>query len=336
MTKVMSTRNNQDNHYLNNLYVHLLGKLSNLMNHNYREKRGLIDGLGTIIKFIAGNPDANDLNQIQKSIQILQNNDVSVFKNINETIDKIEIRLNSIRKDLGILYDLSYTNKINLDILTSLILFEDIVNMLELGITLARPGVAYRDIFDNINDDKVDSIFVYTAQNIIHFVAKVAILKSKGNAYNIIPFPNPDGQILETHYPIILIKDAWYAYPNTAQCKKKEKTLVCHQIWWKDGNRTPDCIHQALYTKKNHTCAITRLLENEAIETVGDGTFLLFSKNTQRIKIVCNETYYEIIKGPYKLQLEPGCELTMASFHTKVISKITSLTKKRSSKSKCI
>nr|XP_034839327.1 uncharacterized protein LOC117995420 [Maniola hyperantus] len=327
MTKVMSTRDNQDNHYLNNLYVHLLGKLSNLMNHNNRKKRELIDGLGTVIKFITGNTDANDLKHIQKSIKLLQNNEISIYQNINETINKIDIRLSSIRRDLRKLYEISYTNKVNLDILISFIIFEDIVNMLELGITLAKPRIAYRDIFDSINEDEVDSILVYTAQNVIHFVAKVAILKLRGNAYNIIPFPNPDGQILEVQFPIILIKDAWYAYPNTAQCKKKEKSLMCYQIWWKDRSKTPDCIHQALYTKNNHTCTTTKLLEDESIETIDNGIFLLFSKNIQRVKIICNETHYEIIKGPYKLQLEPGCELIMASLHTKVILKSASLYK---------
>lgn len=83
----MATRITTDNYYLNNLYTHLVGRLSNLMNHNkIRGKRGLMDGLGAVVKFITGNPNANDLKQINESIEKLQNNQQVLLDNLNETI----------------------------------------------------------------------------------------------------------------------------------------------------------------------------------------------------------------------------------------------------------
>lgn len=299
--------------------MHLLGRLSHLMGPTSRTKRGLIDGLGTVVKFIAGNPDANDLKQIERDISILKENQQILNNNMNETITKVEIRMISIRKDLEKLFESVSRNKANVDILTNLVLIEDIINILELGVTLAKPGIACKDIFDESQD--VESIIVYTAHNIIHFVAKIAELKTiGGNAYNIIPFPNSQGQILDIQKSTILIKDSWYAYPNDQQCRRKDQSIECRHVWWKDATKTPDCIHQALHLKSNYTCLTMTVPENEIIEAIGDGRFLLFSKERQRATIKCIEAHYENIEGSHILQLEPGCELTLASFSTKVIT----------------
>lgn len=47
-------------------------KLSSLMTK--RTKRGLIDGMGHAIKFITGNMDANDAQEINRQIGELQSN----------------------------------------------------------------------------------------------------------------------------------------------------------------------------------------------------------------------------------------------------------------------
>lgn len=52
----------------------------------YRVKRGLIDGLGTIIKSISGNLDANDAIHYDQAIFDLQNNQKSVVQKLNKEI----------------------------------------------------------------------------------------------------------------------------------------------------------------------------------------------------------------------------------------------------------
>lgn len=51
---------------------------------NYKEKRALIDGLGTIIKYISGNPDNNDLIEINKNLESLFKTQGIVAKQINK------------------------------------------------------------------------------------------------------------------------------------------------------------------------------------------------------------------------------------------------------------
>lgn len=49
-----------------------------------RYKRGLIDGLGTVIKQISGNMDHNDTLEINEQIRQLQDNELLIKNNVNE------------------------------------------------------------------------------------------------------------------------------------------------------------------------------------------------------------------------------------------------------------
>ena len=82
---------------------------------NKRVKRGLINGLGTVIKYIFGNPDANDLEKINNYLNLLEqqrqkdivtfNNTITIInkisKNINNNTDIINRNLQNISTTLG-------------------------------------------------------------------------------------------------------------------------------------------------------------------------------------------------------------------------------------------
>lgn len=78
-------------------------KLTSLQPH--RQKRGLINALGTVVKYIAGNPDQEDLEIIQHSLGTLQNQENKLVNNqmrqikINNSFqDRINNVTNTIRK----------------------------------------------------------------------------------------------------------------------------------------------------------------------------------------------------------------------------------------------
>ncbi|KAL7307834.1 hypothetical protein TKK_0000154 [Trichogramma kaykai] len=62
-----------------------------------RTKRGLINGLGSVIKFIFGNPDADDLECIINQINLLENQRLRETKALNESI----IIINEISKNMN-------------------------------------------------------------------------------------------------------------------------------------------------------------------------------------------------------------------------------------------
>ena len=81
-----------------------------IMPSNMRTKRGLINGLGTAIKYIFGNPDANDLEKINNYLNSLQhqqqenvftlNKSISVINTISKQINNNTNIINENLKDM--------------------------------------------------------------------------------------------------------------------------------------------------------------------------------------------------------------------------------------------
>lgn len=61
-------------------------KLNSLIPH--RAKRGLMNALGTAIKFVAGNPDNDDLEILQQSLGVLQTQENKLANNQGRQIHK--------------------------------------------------------------------------------------------------------------------------------------------------------------------------------------------------------------------------------------------------------
>lgn len=78
------------------IYKRVRDKLINLHPRgHYRNKRGLIDGLGTAIKFVTGNMDANDAHRINNILKHLQNNQNTIQEQIR---NQYSINNNLIRQ----------------------------------------------------------------------------------------------------------------------------------------------------------------------------------------------------------------------------------------------
>lgn len=65
--------------------------------HNHRNKRALINALGTIIKTISGNLDNEDAERYNKAIINLQNNQKNIIKKVNQHISLNKILIDNLR-----------------------------------------------------------------------------------------------------------------------------------------------------------------------------------------------------------------------------------------------
>lgn len=84
----------------------LLNKIHNLLPH--RTKRGLINGLGTTIKFITGNLDATDAQEINQQIEQLKKQNDQITDNLQNTSllnTQIVDRLNNLTKHINMQQD---------------------------------------------------------------------------------------------------------------------------------------------------------------------------------------------------------------------------------------
>lgn len=77
-------------------------KLHKIINPN-KVKRGLINGLGSIVKFITGNLDQDDLNNINKNIEILSKNENKLNQRISQSITLFSKVTNKFYNELKII-----------------------------------------------------------------------------------------------------------------------------------------------------------------------------------------------------------------------------------------
>lgn len=153
-----------------NLYKLIIEKLNNIIPK--KEKRGIINGLGTVVKFITGNMDANDASRIDKIFNHMkteQNNIKSQINNQysvnNELIKQFNSIVKHIQKNDVLFRDKiiniieksnNITNEINIihikDILNQLILtYYSILNLLndiENSLTFCSLGAMHPSIIN--------------------------------------------------------------------------------------------------------------------------------------------------------------------------------------------
>lgn len=76
-----------------------------LQKFNYRSKRGLINGLGSVIKYITGNPDDQDLIKISENLESLYNSQGKIIKQINSQTSFANLITNRYSKDLKAIHE---------------------------------------------------------------------------------------------------------------------------------------------------------------------------------------------------------------------------------------
>lgn len=182
-----------------------------------RIKRGLINGLGSIIKFITGNPDNDDLKLINTQTNTLTKNTNSLFKQqesftvfandinnrLNSTVKQfnlnlmfIKLTLNHLEKGLSDLtYTIIYLNQIEQ--------LSNFLSKLILTISLSRSNIVNNEFFDVEEIHKIESqlktlyhedqllsaidhpyellehsnIITYVQNNVLKIILKIPILK---------------------------------------------------------------------------------------------------------------------------------------------------------------
>lgn len=167
--------------------LRLKGKINDLFKNNKREKRGLINGLGTIIKTISGNLDSNDaekydklFKKIQQNQQTLQNQNLEnirinkkMISDFNKQIENIkhnELILKSriMQIDTVIKEVMNWENiSVLKDIINQLILLSinliEILNEIETSLTFCNLNKIHSSI---ISKEELNKIIRQTNENL--------------------------------------------------------------------------------------------------------------------------------------------------------------------------
>lgn len=300
------------------------GKLKSLQFR--RTKRALVNILGSAIKYVAGNPDSQDLETIEKSLSILENKSNQIIENQNEQIKIntiLQKRTNNILVNLKKLDSLltNQTNKNLADLDTVNLIFNcdniiKIVEDIEEQIAFARLNLVNKNILSveeknyifnqlkkqGLEINFVDEILKHTSSSISFgskgIILLVKIPKLEEEPYDLVRLEtiNNNGTIIDTQFQLVA-KNYDKVYAQSANCD------ICE-------NSTPindECIFNML-THAPPKCHTTRSRNATTIKEIKKGIVLIDTNVNILITDSCGEK--RTINGPTIAEIT-NCTMTV-------------------------
>lgn len=302
-------------------------KLKNLLPK--RQKRGLINGIGKLVKFIAGNPDQEDLDLINSNLatiektenHVIQNQNrqvrinlgiqdtvnkisdtvrkikVQVFNNINHLNDEVELMnlilnldiLDKIIEDLGEQVTFAKSNLINLNILTE-------NEKLYVHKKLEDQHIHIN--FENELSEFVNCI-VIVKNNLIFIIVKILIVDTKEYELLQLETINNNGSRIDTNVRYVA-RNRDTIYGQEGLCVLCENS---HQI-------QDNCIFHIL-TNRQAKCSTVQTEDTTRISEIGPGIVLVDTNTAIEILDSCADS--RMISTPTIVETG-NCTVQIANF----------------------
>lgn len=297
----------------------------------HRQKRGLINALGTVLKYIAGNPDQEDLQIIQQSIGTLQtreneltNNQMKQIKinnnfqnrinNVTNTLRKISSQIslinNTLRQD-------AIVEHMNLIFSTDLLIhaLEDLEEQIEFSRQnlLSKNILSLEDkeyIFQKLirQDLKlqfIDEIFLYSSGSItiskdnVVILVKIPILDD--NLYELLEL-----QTLNINHTKISTDIQWVAKNQNRIIPQHSKCKIC------DDSLTleDECIYKIL-THQKPKCSMIKTERQTRIKEIMRGIIFIDTKTKLEVFSSCGDS--RVVSEPTVIETE-NCTINVLNY----------------------
>ncbi|XP_062544491.1 uncharacterized protein LOC134211546 [Armigeres subalbatus] len=273
-----------------------------------RHKRGLVNALGKVVKFVAGNPDQDDLDLINQNFEIQDQVNNKIIENqakqirinnlLQSTVNKVSKTLRSISIKIDednsrVSRDLEQINLIlNLDILIKTLedLEEQLVfsksNHLNKNILSPKDKEYIWKFLENqqINmkfEDEMYRLVLSIASlqnNHIIIIIKIPIIEQKQYRLMQLEPINTNGTRIDTNIRYV-------AYHQHTFYEQKEKCFIC-------DNTNPvndDCVFNIL-TNRKAKCSTYNQPEQPIIKEISLGTILIDTDTTIYIEDSCGDS----------------------------------------------
>lgn len=285
-----------------------------------RHKRGLINALGSAIKFVAGNPDQDDFELIQHNLRDIQLTENHIIKNQNrqikinnilqKTINKVSITVAKIVKQLktngeNIGKDVEEINLIfNLDIIIRTL--EDI----EEQFIFSESNILNKNILSSADKDYIIEFFknqrikLHFEDEIFKFVKCIATLKDDHVVF-IIKIPIVENEEydliqLETtniNGSRINLDTQYVAKYKKSIYKQSVKCVLCDNTHKLNGG----CVYNIL-NNQAATCNMSKDNNQVIVREITPGTILLDSRRGVHVSDSCGDD--RIIAAPTIIETE--------------------------------
>lgn len=331
----LEIQNTLSNLEVNNTFFynpkHLQDQLNNLQDKintlkiNKRNKRGLIDGLGNVIKKITGNMDNDDALEINEQIRNLQDNTLLIknsekaqhdlnsqmiqrFENITKFINQEQTYLQVVSKSIKSYSNVEhqlFTTQVYFSLQTQISLLTDHVNNIIESIQLAQLGILSKHILNknellivkeklpsiiqNFNDEQIYEVLELKAYfnntNIIFTVQIPQITADKFVTYRLRPLP--------IHNTIIVPKTNYLLY-NLKQysfinkpCKQIEQFYICKQIQLQ--NDSINTCEIKIIQNEPAKCLLHHTMEINFIEEIENNHIIAYVDKPININTTCGK-----------------------------------------------
>lgn len=333
-TTILDDKFNQSNLYNpNNLKLQLLRleEKVNSLKPISRNKRGLFDGLGTIIKQISGNMDHNDALEINEQIRQLQDNELLIKNNANnqhKLNDKMIERFNNITafinqeqsnlrtialavKTYPHIEQQLFQSQFYFSIQSQIQYLSDHVNDILNSIQLAKLGIISKHILNKaelslvrenlskqlpiLNDEHLYELLqlkaYYNESNIIFTIMIPQFSNITLSTIKIRPLPE-NHQIIKPESNYILYNPDKYIFISKP-CNRIEQTFICPPKTLQETS-TNQCEIKILENQPAR-CTLHRTMEDNFIEEIEDNHILINTKQQINITNSCGKNMTNFI-----------------------------------------
>lgn len=303
LIQIGNTINNVNNDIQNNPFTNPLYELIQIKNYklyetflkikpfNNRPKRW--DTIGTVWKWIAGSPDAEDLRLINSSMNslILQNNK-QIF--INQAIDKRIQEITDITNQvLKIENERTKNHSIEINqliVLSNLDSLQNQVETLEEAILMAKHGIPSSKLLSMRDFNKIATFLQTHDVQITSFEELLSQSKAQvilNNTHIVYMLKVPQVSLVSYEYDYIdsiiksekrislnknyILRNATHVYEIDQPCEEQNNYFLCENTQIEHAN---ECIHR-LTTGQHSNCTFEKVYSKGLVKRINDGTILI-------------------------------------------------------------
>ena len=276
------------------------------------------DAIGTAWKWIAGNPDAEDLRMINSSINslILQNNKQIL---INEAMDKRIQEITDITNAvLRIENERTKNHSLEINqliVLSNLDSLQNQVETLEEAILMAKHGIPSSKLLSMKDFTKIATFLQSHEIEITTFEELLSQSQAQvmlNNTHIIYMLKVPQVSTVSFEYDYIdsiirstkrislnrnyIIRNDTHVYEMSQPCEVQNKYFLCEMS---QLERSDDCIHR-LTTGRHSNCTFEKVYSGGLVKRINDGTILI---NDAVVEVSSNCTNFsQTLNGSFLIQ----------------------------------
>lgn len=311
-----------------------------------RNKRGIIDGLGSIIKTITGNLDASDgqryeqlFTKINKNQEILQQQNFETIKLNKEMISKFNLQMDKIKHNEIVLKSRIMQMEVIINeniIWQNLMIIKDIINqliLLTINLIEIISEIETSLTFCNLNKIHSSIINLEDLEKITKQISKLSFwdiaaqitshCKLENNIIEYlleIPvYENHSNKLLQvTPVPLYIEKEMYMLDINKELIIEKEQKLIKASNCIRNDDKylcktnyleINQCISNIIKNQQNEDCMYHKIYDSfVVIKIENSNTIIIAASNEQTLDIHC-QTYqkHKTITGIYKFKTNNNC-----------------------------